>query len=265
MNIVGSVPKADVFRQEVVVGNDELAVLESRNNFRNALVDFQSLLGIEPQASFQLAKTDIATTIGATEITSYRATISDFREMVALALKSRLDFRQADVGVRSAEKSVSIASSGHLPDVSAFAQYSWNNLELAEFGEYDRFFYGISLSIPLFSNFQVSSNVQRSEILLKETEYAHEQLRRTIATEIMKAVNNLEMAEKTIDISEKKLLSAREDQRTAQERYNLGAGTLLDLITANSNFTLAEADVVNARFNYLTAQKQMDYQLGRNQ
>ncbi|MBN1448870.1 MAG: TolC family protein, partial [Bacteroidetes bacterium] len=186
-----------------------------------------------------------------------------FREMVDAAMQSRADFRQAELGVQSAEKAVSIASSGHLPSLTAFAQYTWNNLELADFDLYDRFFYGVSLNIPIFSNFQISGQVERSEIMLKDSEYAFEQLRRTISTEIMRAMNDLEMSEKNVAISANKLQSAREDQRIAQERYNLGAGTLLDLITANANLTLAEADVVNATFGYLTAQKQMDYQLGR--
>ena len=265
MNAVGSVPKADVFRQQVTVGNDELAVLESRNNFRNALVDFQALLGVNPRPDFQLEKSDIPASITDEDVAGYRVSIGEFTDMVNLALQSRTDYRQSELGVQSAEKSVSIASSGHWPTVSAFAQYSWNNLELADFDVYDRFYYGVSLNVPIFSNFQVSSNVQRSEMYLRDSEYAHEQLHRSIATEIMKALNNLEMAEKNVDISRKKLLSAREDQRIAQERYQLGGGTLLDQITANANLTLAEADVVNARFNYLTAQKQMDYQLGRNQ
>lgn len=265
MNAVGSVPKADVFRQQVTVGNDELAVLDSRNNYRNALVDFQALLGVNPRADFMLERSDIPAAILAEDVVAYRASIGSFADMVTLALHTRTDYRQSEITMQSAEKGVSIASSGHWPTLSAFAQYSWNNLELADFDIYDRFYYGVSVSLPIFSNFQVSGGVQRSEIMLRETEYAHEQLRRTIATEIMKALNNLDMAEKNVDISDKKLLSAREDQRIAQERYQLGGGTLLDLITANANLTLAETDVVNARFNYLTAQKQMDYQLGRNQ
>lgn len=265
MNAVGSVPQADVYRQQVTVGNDELSLIEARNNYQNSLVDFQALLGIEPSPDFQLEEEDTPFVIDDAAMHTYRTGLGSFSEMVTAAIETRADFRQAELNVRSAEKGVSIARSGHFPSVSAFAQYTWNNLELADFEVYDRFFYGISVSVPIFSNFQISSNVQRSKIMLWNTEYVSEQLRRTISTEIMRAMNNLEMAEKNVEISGNKLQSAREDQRTAQERYNLGAGTLLDLITANANLTLAEADVVNATFNYLTAQKQMDYQLGRIQ
>ncbi|MBR9978127.1 MAG: TolC family protein, partial [Bacteroidetes bacterium] len=181
------------------------------------------------------------------------------------AVNRRADYRQADLSLQSAEKGVSIARAGHVPSVSAFAQYNWNNLELKDFTLYDRFIYGLQLSVPIFSNFQVSGAVQRSEIRRLDSEHELQQLRRTIATEVMKALNTLETAEKNLEISSKKLQSAREDQRIAQERYSLGAGTLLDLTTANANLTTAESDVVNATFNYMTAMRQVDYQLGRNQ
>lgn len=165
--------------------------------------------------------------------------------------------------MRSADKSITIARSGHYPSLTAFAQYGWSNLELRDFETYDRFTYGLSLSVPIFSGFQVSTSVQRSQIQLRDAEDADAQLRRSIATEVRKALNNLESYALNLDIAAKKLLSAKEDQRIAEERYNLGSGTLLDMLTAGANLRLAESDVVNARFSYITAQRLMDYTLGR--
>jgi outer membrane protein len=264
MNTVGSVPKADVYRQQVVVGNDELSVIESRNNYKNTVVDMQSVLGLSPRPDFKLVSDAVPETIDATEIIRFRSGLGEFEVLLKEAVTRRSDFKQVELALRSAQKGVTISRSGHYPNLSAFAQYNWNNYELKDFTLYDRFMYGLNLDIPIFSNFQISGAVERAEIQRMDSEYSMEQLRRTIATEVMKALNSLETAEKSMDISVKKLQSAREDQRTAQERYNLGSGTLLDLITANSNLTVAESDVVNATFNYLTVQKQMDYQLGRN-
>ncbi|MBN1447762.1 MAG: TolC family protein, partial [Bacteroidetes bacterium] len=86
MHAVGSVPQADVYRQQVVVGNDELSVIEARNNFQNAVVDFQALLGIEPSLTFTLAGTDVPTDIALPDVQSYRATLGSFPEMVDAAM-----------------------------------------------------------------------------------------------------------------------------------------------------------------------------------
>lgn len=265
MNAVGSVPQADVYRQQVVVGNDELALIEANNNAQNALVDLQALLGLTPVTDFILLPDGAEDAVALEDIASFRAGLGDFNTLVREAEQRRSDYRQTELGVRTAEKAVSVAQAGHYPTLTAFAQYNWNNLELSDFTTYDRFIYGLQLSVPVFSNFQVSSAVERGELQRLDNELALEQMRRNIATEVMKALNSLEAAEKNVDISGKKLQSAREDQRIAKERYDLGAGTLLDLITANANLTLAESDVVNATFNYRTARKHLEYQLGRNQ
>jgi outer membrane protein TolC len=47
-----------------------------------------------------------------------------------------------------------------------------------------------------------------------------------------------------------------------QERYRLGAGTLLDLLTAEANLTQAQVSLVQARYNYLTARAQLEALVG---
>jgi outer membrane protein len=63
-------------------------------------------------------------------------------------------------------------------------------------------------------------------------------------------------------VSEAAVQSATEDRKIAEERYNLGAGTLLDLLTASANFVNAEANKVNASYNYVIARRNVEYSLG---
>jgi outer membrane protein len=265
LNRVGSVPLADVYKQEVQVGSDRLAQLDAKNSYQNALADIQALLGLEPRMDFAIADAQSDTEISPADIAAWRTGLGDFASLVDEAAKARADYRERELSLQSAEKSISIARSGHYPVLSAFAQYNWSNLELKDFSVYDRFSYGLNLNVPLFAGFQVSTGVQRAEIAQREIGLQREHLRRTIATEILKAMNNLETAGVNVEIAATKLISAREDHRIASERYNLGSGTILDLITAAAGLRLAESDVINARFGYLTAQRGMEFQLGRTQ
>lgn len=266
LNAVGSVPLADVYRQQVQVGRDELTLLQSENTYRNALVDLQTVIGLDPQESIDLTGTDVPAIVDEAEIARTREELPAPETLFQEALKHRADYRQAELTLRGAEKSVEVARAGYYPTLSAFAQYNWSNdafqwALLAE-KELGRFSYGLSLTIPIFSNFQVSTAVESAEIDRRNSEVSLQALRREIAAGLRKASNELSAAEKNIEITQRTLLSAKEDHRIATERYTLGAGTLLDLIVANSNLTAAQSDLINATFNYLVVRRQVEYQLG---
>src|SRR3989449_3255230 len=61
-----------------------------------------------------------------------------------------------------------------------------------------------------------------------------------------------------IEITGANVVAAAEARRVTQERYRLGAGTLLDLLTAQANQTQAEVDQGQARYDYLIARAQVE-------
>ena len=73
----------------------------------------------------------------------------------------------------------------------------------------------------------------------------------------------LDAARATIDITATSVAAATEDLRVQQERYRLGASTIVDVLTSQEALNQAEVDVVNARFNYLRAKAQLEALIGR--
>src|SRR5438445_451710 len=61
-----------------------------------------------------------------------------------------------------------------------------------------------------------------------------------------------------IGITGANVVAAAEALRVQQERYRLGAATLLDLLTAEANLTQAQVNQVQARYNYLIARAQVE-------
>ena len=56
--------------------------------------------------------------------------------------------------------------------------------------------------------------------------------------------------------------AATEDLRVVQERYRVGAATILDLLTSEANLTQAQVNLVQARYNYLIARAQLEALVG---
>ena len=67
-----------------------------------------------------------------------------------------------------------------------------------------------------------------------------------------------------IGVANANVAAATEALRVQQDRYRLGAGTLLDMLTAEANLTQAQVTQVQARYDYLNARAQLEAIVGHS-
>jgi outer membrane protein len=84
-----------------------------------------------------------------------------------------------------------------------------------------------------------------------------------VAAALTGFVADLQAARLQTEITGTSLQAAEEDLRVQQERYRLGAATILDVLTSQVTLNEAEVAAVNARFAYLTAKAQIEALIGR--
>ena len=84
------------------------------------------------------------------------------------------------------------------------------------------------------------------------------------AAELTARLAELDAARSQIDITLTSVVAAEEDLRVQQERYRLGASTIVDVLTSQEALNQAEVDVVVARFDYLRAKASLEALIGRN-
>ena len=86
---------------------------------------------------------------------------------------------------------------------------------------------------------------------------------RAVGAELTARLAELEAAGTQIEITQTSVVAATEDLRVQQERYRLGASTIVDVLTSQEALNQAEVDVVVARFDYLRAKAQLEALIGR--
>ena len=264
-NRVGSRSIADVYRQQVQVGNDELALIQAQNNYDKAKADLIFALGLNATDEFEFRDSSIGLDVDTTEFKIVNERYRDYQNLVKDALRTRPDYLSATENVNAANSAVTVARGGHFPTVSAFLSYGLNSAEIQKLRDNRNLLWGLSVSFPLFRGWQTSGEVQQAQVSLRNAEQQLSQAERQVQVDIKKSLLDLEAAEKQVDVTVNSVISATEDRRIAEEKYNLGAGTILDLLTASANYTLALSNKVNAAYNYFLIKKQLDYNIGKIQ
>jgi outer membrane protein len=261
-NRVGALSLADVYRQQSQVALDELSQINAQNTYDKAKADLVALAGLETGAEFQFADPTISTTIDSTELVATRERYKSFSDLTKRALASRPDYVGARRSFDASDASVTMARSGYFPSLSASAGLSANNEKLSNIFDYKTLYWGLSLRWTLFDGFATNQSIENALASRRNAEVSLVQAERDINVQVKKGLLDLDAAVKQYEVSQKGLVSATEDRKIAEERYNLGAGTLLDLLTGNANLVNAEANLVNASYNYVIAKRNVEYVLG---
>lgn len=261
-NRVGALSLADVYRQQVQVGSDELALIQAQNDYDNAKADLAFYLALNVLQEYDFSDPTIPSDIEGTEIKDVAEKWRNIDAIAAAAMEARPDYQSAVASYHAAGSAVSAAQAGHFPTISLFASHGYFANQLSLLRDNRSTSWGLQVSLPIFSGFRVDNQVQQARVSERNALEQLKQTERKLKVDIRKALLDLEAAEKQVDVTRKSVISAEQDHRIAEEKYNLGAGTLLDLLIANANYVSAVSNKVNAIYNYNLVKKQFEFVTG---
>jgi outer membrane protein len=260
---LGAVTLADVYAQQVEVGTAEVNLINAENNFALLTSNFLDYLGLNVLDSVDLSDPSAESDA---QILEGEALLKDFQglsDLVNEALQTRYDYESSKLRLESAGSGVTIARSGFLPSLSNTASFGTSANKLGGLGDSKSYTVGLNLNLSLFNGWSTSYQVQSAKVTEKNQEIAVSEKEREIKIDLKNTYLEFIAAKKRLDVSQKKVQAAEENRKIEQEKYNLGAGTLLDLLQVNSRYTLALQENIQYKFEFLTLRSQLEYQLGR--
>lgn len=276
---VGARPTVDFFNQESEVASDELAVIQAENALELSKTRLLRIMQVEQDAEYQYE-------IPSSEDLALMPVELDLQQMIDAALNNRSDLQAQEHTITQNENEIGITRANLFPTLSASyginTSYNDNfrgiNPDPDNPGQFlrspvsfvDQFFdqlvtksVGANLSVPLFTNWNNRTQLQSSKIALKNSKLELENIRFQIFEEVRQAYNDYVSFSKELESSEKSLIAAERAFETEQQRYNVGASTLIELNQSQSNFVQAQSNRVQAIYNFVFQEKLLDYFLGR--
>ena len=248
----GAATRSDTLTSTVDLGNAQLALLQAQANLATAQGNLARQIGVDGPVR---AVPD-----------SQLPALPDTIGVRATALQQAPAVAQATAQERAASASVWASRSQFWPTLLATYSTSsqgptkpWDGFDATN-KNLNRL--QIGLQWPLFNGFQREQAVAQSSVSLDAARVQAADTRRQLGAQLTQYLAATFTAYAQIGITGANVVAAAEALRVQQERYRLGAATLLDLLTAEANLTQAQVNQVQARYNYLIARAQVEALVG---
>ena len=243
---VGAATTSDSLRSVIQVGNARLALLAALTRL--------------------VASPDVVTAAESDTAAAATTIALDSATLARLAAEGPA-VRQAAAQLTAAQAGERAARAPYLPTITAGYSRGGSGFD-SQFGFGDQpFNYSgslrIGLSYPLFNQFTRAENVVRARVAEDNAEATLRDTRQAAQQQLVQALSTLRTAQAQIAIQQASVSAAEEDLRVQRQRYQLGASTLLDLLTSQTQLAQARAPLIQARYDARVARATLEALIGR--
>lgn len=257
---VGNKTLSDVYKQDAIVAQNELAVEQSKNNVDKSIEDLVFDMSLPQGKTYTVNQKEFNANLQLTDLQMYVDQNSDENRLVQNGLNNRYDYKTTVQNLDILQTNIDIAKSSLIfPTISGFSSYGLSGDRINNMNNTRVFTLGLNFTYPLFEGFQLDNQRQQAEIFFKSANEDVTQMERQINLDIKKAILDIKSLVKQVEITERGIKSSEQDKLMAEESYKVGLVTLLDVQTATTTYNNALITRSNLIFNFLFAQKQLEY------
>ena len=289
----GRLARAELLTTEAQLAQEEFTVTDLRNQHDQELLNLGRTMQLEAaeMRSFDITGPPISDL----DVMAPAASVDQVLETV---VRTHPAYAQAELQVKSAERSVAIAQAGRLPSLSlsgslgtgysgrdirtvggpvigdpvligateggeaVYAPSIDYNTELTPFSDQlDQNLnesISFTLNIPLFNNMRNRYSVQQARVQHEKAKNGLSGLRNDLQKNVLDALVQQRSAHRQFLAAAKAVESGTLAMAYAQERYDQGVITSIELNTAKTSLNNSTANLINAKYQYLMASKYLD-------
>ncbi len=265
----GVLPKGDLADAEAQITNDHLQVIQAENAYELSKINLAQLLELNDFKHFEIDENLSGLQIDEALL---QAPVED---LFAKAHANNKKLKQSQTQEQIAQYQVKLAQSAYLPSLSAFANINtrYSDRDRIGFGGMttpaDPFWtqvkdnqgltYGLNLRIPVFNGFSVRNQVKRAKISQQKIAITTTNTEKKLRSDIYKMQKDLLAAFQSMKAAEANLKAQRKSYDYAMEKFKVGLLNIFDLNNIKTKYTKAEAQFINAKYQYYLKSKVLEY------
>ena len=247
--------QVDVAFANVEVSKAKLMQLQAQEQVQGEFAELTRALGSQDSVSYQLADEPMPP--------SPQTKVED---LVAQALTSRHELaslqmtRDAAYKFEHAEKDLSLPNvrfigvGGYMPyiDQITLPRVIPNEYEGA----------AVNVEIPIFNGGLFKARREEAHYRALESDQRLRNLAEQIVRDVRSAWSNATVAYQRLDVTAEMVRQATLARELAEQRYQLGLSSIVELTDAELNVTTAEVENVNAKYDYEAMYAALQYSIG---
>jgi len=265
---VGTVARGDVLKARARRAQTQLDRIRAENQVEVQRSRLKQVMGVPPGTAFEIE-----------EIMEEGVALPDSAGTIQNALRVRPLLAQSQLTERAARSRLFGAWTQRVPRVTGSlladrsrvkARYEYEAADPSarpiateEEDWYSTVWQGrVAVTIPIFDGLAIEGGIRSARGAVLEAESDRRQRELDIAVEVQTAWLALREAQQRIEVAREGLASAEEDYKFSKGRYDLGAGTFLDLLTAEVNLSQAKRAHVEALADAKIAEADLERAVG---
>ena len=251
----GTVPRFNVLQAEVALANARPQLIQARDDYDVAILNLARSLGIN---SADLDE-------GMPPINPVGVLTSDEKpapltEALQLARERRPFLKEQREQILIQVENIKVALAGYQPRLTADGGYEMRNNEFSK--SLDKvvtgWFFGVTGTWDVWDGGATYGETKQAKAQLQEAKVNYDDAVRQVDVEVQQSLDQVRESQDTIVSQQKAIEEAQEALRLSQERLNAGAGTQLDVLSAQVALTQSRTTLVQAQYNYNIAMAQFD-------
>jgi outer membrane protein len=257
----GSRPISDLYQQQATVASARASVVTAQNAVELAKVDLIQTLQLDPRGTYQFEAPALPDTTAT-------GTHFNLDSLLDRAFAQRPDLSADASRVQAAQQDAKAAAASRWPTISLTGGYNSGVSSAGDASFLDQLdqrrggSIGIGVSIPIFDRGATQAASERAQIAEDNAKLALSTQRQQVALEVRRAYLDYEAAEQQLAAADAQQKAAALAVSTTQQRYQVGAATLVEITQARATQVQAQSAYITAKNNLVFQQSLMSYYTG---
>lgn len=243
----GSIAKSDLAQLEVQVSTDKYQLVAAQATLQDYRLQLKQLLELDGEQEMELY-------IPALNDENVLSPLPDKTDVYRSALIFRPEIEAGKLNVQASDLNIKIARSGYLPTLSLTAGIGTSHANGSDFTFSEQIkqnwnnSLGFTISVPIFSNRQTKSAVEKAKIQKQTSELDLLDEQKTLYKTIESLWLDANNAQQRYAAAVEKLKSSRTSYELIQEQFNVGMKNTVELLTEKNNLLSAQQEMLQAKY-----------------